>query len=81
MTTERVIKSISFCVLLLLSLTASAETLMGHATAVRDGDTIVASGVPIRLQGVAARNAGFVAVDETRGDLAAPAIIPSRRVR
>jgi endonuclease YncB( thermonuclease family) len=40
--------------LLLLPLVASAETLVGHADKVRDGDTVVVSGVPVRLQGVAA---------------------------
>jgi endonuclease YncB( thermonuclease family) len=41
-------------ILLLLPLPASAETLIGHADRVRDGDTIVVSQVPIRLHGVAA---------------------------
>ncbi len=36
----------------------SAETLIGHADHVRDGDTIVVSGVPIRLQGLAAPELG-----------------------
>ncbi len=34
---------------------ASTETLMGRADHVRDGDTVVVSGVPIRLQGLAAQ--------------------------
>jgi micrococcal nuclease len=37
---------------------ASAETLIGHADHVRDGDTLVVSGVPIRLQGLAAPELG-----------------------
>lgn len=37
-----------------LPLVGSAETLWGHAEKIRDGDTIVVSGVPVRLQGVAA---------------------------
>lgn len=40
--------------LALLPLPASAETLIGHVTKVRDGDTIEVNAVPIRLQGVAA---------------------------
>ena len=41
-------------VLLVLPSIAIAETLMGRADTLRDGDTIVVSGVPIRLQGLAA---------------------------
>jgi endonuclease YncB( thermonuclease family) len=37
---------------------ATAETLIGRADHVRDGDTIVVSGVPIRLQGLAAPELG-----------------------
>ena len=35
-------------------LLATAETLIGRADHVRDGDTIVVSGMPIRLEGLAA---------------------------
>ena len=42
----------------LLPIFASAETLIGRADHVRDGDTIVVSGVPIRLQGLAAPELG-----------------------
>jgi endonuclease YncB( thermonuclease family) len=41
-----------------LPVIASAETLIGRADHVRDGDTIVVSGVPIRLQGLAAPELG-----------------------
>lgn len=41
-------------VLALIPLLATADTLLGQADKVRDGDTVVVSGVPIRLQGVAA---------------------------
>jgi endonuclease YncB( thermonuclease family) len=37
---------------------ASADTLIGRADHVRDGDTIVVSGTPIRLQGLAAPELG-----------------------
>jgi len=39
-------------------LLASAETLIGRTDHVRDGDTLVVSGVPIRLQGLAAPELG-----------------------
>lgn len=39
---------------LAVSSTLQAETLLGKADHVRDGDTIVVSRTPIRLQGVAA---------------------------
>jgi len=42
----------------IVPLLASAETLMGRADHVRDGDTVVVSGVPIRLQGLAAPELG-----------------------
>ena len=50
MTTHRLL------LLLLLAAPHSvhAETLIGHATHLRDGDTIEVQGIPIRLQGVAA---------------------------
>ena len=42
----------------LLPVLVSAETLIGRADHVRDGYTIVVSGVPIRLQGLAAPELG-----------------------
>lgn len=48
------IRYISLLFLLLLHPIAWGETLIGHADKVRDGDTIVVSGVAIRLQGVSA---------------------------
>ena len=40
--------------LLVLPSLVIAETLIGRTDHVRDGDTIVVSGVPIRLEGLAA---------------------------
>jgi endonuclease YncB( thermonuclease family) len=52
--------SLSFpaAVAALLPMLANADTLIGRADQVRDGDTIVVSGVAIRLHGLAAPELG-----------------------
>lgn len=62
--------------LLVLSLVVSVETLRGHVDKVRDGDTIVVSGVPIRLQGVAAPE-----MKEKWGKQAMQRIVAGQRLR